>query len=132
VIINVEKNTGRIVDVGQEYDTRTHDNVEVGDQDLSRIEIGAGRLVYKGGEISAARQHPLSVEYVTLKSSEKFGAMHAHENDQLIFVFHGSVVVFNPVSDIDVAAGKSLLIPNGMEHVIMGRSAISFFLTAQL
>jgi len=133
MIVNIEKATGRVVDVNQEYDERYYENRVVPDgtlpdyiHHLSPVKVEGAAIV----PLPAPKSH--QAEYVSLAANEPFGQRHAHANDQLVIVMFGQVELEDEGQRAVLNVSQRALIAAGRQHLITGMAAKSVLLTIQI
>lgn len=135
MIVNIEKRTGKVVDVDQIYDERFFENREVPDGTVPkfidprkdyRLDVADDTIKDKTNAV------PLQPTYKLLMAKEPYGVLHTHPTDQLVIVLAGSVVIAEGKESIVVAAGNSYRIDKGAEHLITGDQDHSLILTVHV
>jgi len=130
VIINIDKRSGKIVDVNQTYDPRFYENREVPDGTLPNKLAGANYIFDFDTRTIKLAPPPREVggRFVRLNKDIPFSPLHTHPRAQLIYVLNGSVLV----SGVTVTIGQSHIIPGGLEHQIVGNEDQTVFINIHL
>lgn len=130
--LNVDKRSGKIVDVGQQYDKRFFDNIEVPDGTIAQMQRGRTYLFADGAVVPAVLAREIPALFVALDAGVDYTDFHTHPHDQVVFVLHGSVTVDRRTSQARINAGQSAKVDKGTEHKLTGNADATVFITVHL
>jgi quercetin dioxygenase-like cupin family protein len=131
MIVNIDRKSGIVVDINQTYNENLYENREVPDGTVPKDFRPRIYKVGPDGEIAESRQTRVAAQYAHLGNGESLGELRAHENDQLIFVLHGQLIVVADGRQSILNSGNSQMVGRGTPLLITGNTDRSVFITVQ-
>lgn len=131
-IVNIHKDSGTVVDLGQHYDERFYDNVEVSDEQAAAVKAGRIYQVEGGVLVEKPTAQKLTPAFVRLDADVPFTPLHAHARDQLVWVMQGSVDLVAGKAEQTHTSGEIFTIAAGLEHQLIGKADGTVILTLQV
>lgn len=131
-VVNIDKNTGRVVDINQYYDERFFENRLVPDEMVAEFTRTKEYEFRNGSVVERVVAQTIRLEAIRLDTGVDFSDYHTHRQDQVVIVLHGAVLIDEETKSTRVEAFTSTKILARTRHKIVGAEPGSLFITVAL
>lgn len=131
MIVNINRKTGQVDDIGQFYNPETHENREVNDAEAAKIERRKKYELDRDGKI-VEKKPPVQVQpiFLWLDAGQDYTDFHEHDHDQILVVLTGVLLVVDRSKQTEFVTGQSTVIKSNTEHKLTGAANGTLVMTA--